>query len=273
MKGFAGKMDRSKIIKASAGTGKTYRLSVEILTLLFQGVEIKEVLAVTFTRKATTEIRSRVIRHLEDLMDLFEGRSKEAEGVLKELQAKGCSLDLAKVIQIKNALLIKKEQFRVMTIDAFINSIFSVLIAPYLHIEEFSLLDEPLNDELIDEVLGMILKDKLKKKKLDILIKLNKRAKNLSRYKQFIKFAVKNRFVLEKISLTNDSHTPISISDLKQAINSIIELMIQEKGSFAELINKNVLFGYDPNISEEKFLKLVNSSYKDMVKLDNCWHK
>jgi ATP-dependent exoDNAse (exonuclease V) beta subunit len=61
MKGFVERMDRSKVIRASAGTGKTYRLSIEILVLLFSGVEVGEVFSITFTRKAAAEIRDRVI--------------------------------------------------------------------------------------------------------------------------------------------------------------------------------------------------------------------
>ena len=59
-----------RIICASAGTGKTYRLSVEYLSLILKyygknEFSLDNILVLTFTRKATAEIRDRIIKHLE----------------------------------------------------------------------------------------------------------------------------------------------------------------------------------------------------------------
>ena len=48
------------ILKASAGTGKTYRLSIEFIAELLKGTAYDEILVLTFTKKATGEIRERV---------------------------------------------------------------------------------------------------------------------------------------------------------------------------------------------------------------------
>lgn len=56
-----------ELILASAGTGKTYRLTGRYLELLALGVPPERILATTFTRKAAGEIASRVLaRLLED---------------------------------------------------------------------------------------------------------------------------------------------------------------------------------------------------------------
>lgn len=54
------------IIRASAGTGKTFQLSNRFLTLLRQGVPSETILATTFTRKAAGEILDRVIGRLAE---------------------------------------------------------------------------------------------------------------------------------------------------------------------------------------------------------------
>lgn len=59
-----------KIMKASAGSGKTYRLSKTYLELLLQGdgyETYRHILAVTFTNKATAEMKSRILRDLKEL--------------------------------------------------------------------------------------------------------------------------------------------------------------------------------------------------------------
>jgi ATP-dependent helicase/nuclease subunit A len=52
------------VIRASAGTGKTYQLSSRFIGLLAAGVPPGEILATTFTRKAAGEIQDRVLLRL-----------------------------------------------------------------------------------------------------------------------------------------------------------------------------------------------------------------
>ena len=57
------------VVKASAGSGKTYRLTQDYIDLLLSGdpQRYKRILAVTFTNKATDEMKSRVIEELDKL--------------------------------------------------------------------------------------------------------------------------------------------------------------------------------------------------------------
>ncbi|MFD2599917.1 UvrD-helicase domain-containing protein [Sphingobacterium corticis] len=57
-----------KILKASAGSGKTFSLTVHYLTLLLHNENsYREILAVTFTNKATAEMKERILSVLEGL--------------------------------------------------------------------------------------------------------------------------------------------------------------------------------------------------------------
>ena len=54
-----------KVYRASAGSGKTFRLAVEYLKLLIDNPQsYRQTLAVTFTNKATEEMKSRILTHL-----------------------------------------------------------------------------------------------------------------------------------------------------------------------------------------------------------------
>jgi exodeoxyribonuclease V beta subunit len=61
-------LDDHAVIEASAGTGKTYTLEHLYIELLLRGATVDQILVVTFTEKATTELRYRVRSKLEEMV-------------------------------------------------------------------------------------------------------------------------------------------------------------------------------------------------------------
>ena len=55
------------MVEASAGTGKTYRLISEVLLAVLRGVELRKILVVTFSKKATAELSQRLQDRLQRL--------------------------------------------------------------------------------------------------------------------------------------------------------------------------------------------------------------
>ena len=75
-------MSELKILKASAGSGKTHRLTLEYITLLIDKPEnFRHTLAVTFTNKASEEMKTRI---LEQLNILANGDGSDYEEYLLE---------------------------------------------------------------------------------------------------------------------------------------------------------------------------------------------
>ena len=67
------------IYKASAGSGKTFALTLEYLKLLFRYPGIhRHILAVTFTNKAAGEMKHRILSCLHDL-SRYEGGERMEE--------------------------------------------------------------------------------------------------------------------------------------------------------------------------------------------------
>ena len=58
-----------KILKASAGSGKTFALANYYLALLTERYAYRHILAVTFTNKATAEMKSRILKFLATSKD------------------------------------------------------------------------------------------------------------------------------------------------------------------------------------------------------------
>lgn len=69
-----------KIISAGAGSGKTYRLTGEMVELLRQGVRASGIVATTFTQKAAAELQERVRVRL-----LTEGMPQQADDLANAL--------------------------------------------------------------------------------------------------------------------------------------------------------------------------------------------
>ena len=83
-------MDGLKIIKASAGSGKTHTLTQEYIDRLLPEGEgsgwdreaYRHILAVTFTNKATDEMKERVVRTLADMAGEESARGRRAKEML-----------------------------------------------------------------------------------------------------------------------------------------------------------------------------------------------
>ncbi|MEY3219018.1 MAG: exodeoxyribonuclease subunit beta [Pseudomonadota bacterium] len=60
------------LIEASAGTGKTYTIATLVVRLLIEnGLNINQILVVTFTEAATTELKDRIGKRLEQMRQIF----------------------------------------------------------------------------------------------------------------------------------------------------------------------------------------------------------
>lgn len=88
------------LIEASAGTGKTYTIvGIYVRLILEKNLGVDEILAVTFTKKATAELRGRILERLRDCLRVAEkGRFEEKDdeflkNFLKRIEDRTASID------------------------------------------------------------------------------------------------------------------------------------------------------------------------------------
>jgi len=138
-------------LEASAGSGKTYALSVRYISLLFLGSKPEQILTLTFTNKAALEMRKRIfdtLKNLEtcdELNDICLLTQKSKEEILSKSQA--------------ILALFLKSDLKISTIDSFFSSMlrkfsFNIGLMP-----DFSLEDSLVSDDVIERFLKIAKQD------------------------------------------------------------------------------------------------------------------
>ena len=112
--------ENSYIIQAPAGSGKTGLLVQRILALLVRVDNPEEILAITFTRKAASEMRDRIMEALH------EAESETPPSIDYKL----ATWRLAREVLVKDhdnewSLLLNPGRLRIMTIDSLCASLVS----------------------------------------------------------------------------------------------------------------------------------------------------
>ncbi|MBS1744574.1 MAG: UvrD-helicase domain-containing protein [Bacteroidetes bacterium] len=113
-----------KILQASAGSGKTFNLAAHYLTLLFSSEnKYREILAVTFTNKATEEMKSRI---MQVLRGLAEGNDsvKDYRNIIQQAYPHLTEKTIQeKADKIFRKILHDYSRFAVTTIDGFVQKV------------------------------------------------------------------------------------------------------------------------------------------------------
>ena len=111
------------VLKASAGSGKTFALAVQYIKLVVQNpLSYRNILAVTFTNKATEEMKTRILSQLYGIWKNLPDSQAYTNEVCRALDASPefVSERAGKALTL---LLHNYNHFRVMTIDTFFQSV------------------------------------------------------------------------------------------------------------------------------------------------------
>ena len=143
-----------KIYKASAGSGKTFTIVKEYLTLCLgdNADAYREILAVTFTNKAANEMKAKILRFL---LGISEGSSKGDIRQMRSYLISALGIEERELIRRAKQLYIKilhnYSDMAVCTIDSFVQRL-SRSFAKELNLPgQYSVILD--NDDLIDEII------------------------------------------------------------------------------------------------------------------------
>lgn len=116
-------MNELKVYKASAGSGKTFTLAVEYMKHLIRNpYAYRNILAVTFTNKATTEMKERILGQLYGIHTSSPDSIPYLNKLVEELQLPEEEIRM-KAGKALDLMIHDYSRFRVETIDSFFQSV------------------------------------------------------------------------------------------------------------------------------------------------------
>jgi ATP-dependent helicase/nuclease subunit A len=148
------------IYRSSAGSGKTYQLALEYVSLVVSNPNnFNKILAVTFTNKATREMKDRILDFLRVLADRRDDTLQGQIALKTRLRADEVAKNAALV---NEKILHNYSEFSISTIDSFFQKIVKSfakelgLLGNY----KVELDQEKVMNEVIDHMIGDLGKDK-----------------------------------------------------------------------------------------------------------------
>ena len=122
---------RAHILSASAGSGKTYRLAYKFVHDVIEHCDSKPhlyraILAVTFTNKATEEMKSRILSEIDGLINLPE-KSSYMQDLKRDLGLSEGEI-ITRARKVQSRILHDYSRFTVLTIDKFFQRILRAFV-------------------------------------------------------------------------------------------------------------------------------------------------
>ncbi len=269
---------KNKVIKASAGTGKTYTLAIEYLNLLINGADAESIAVITFTRKATAEIRAKIFENIKKILSNSEKESNMVIDSLIKIDAINIKYKKSELIEktdkIYREISARKDKIKITTIDSFINTIFAKFTAPEMNIYSYEIVDDKTNREYLMKSFERVIENRESFEKIRAFLK-KYAEKDVEKYVMWIEFILKSRWLFamsgekergNSASYENCIKSYKKLIDYFYSIPGVLDLKA-EKGDgavflkdFAEIIKRD-------------FEKINKRDFSTLFKCKSFWKK
>ena len=269
----------SKLIvyKASAGSGKTFTLAIEYMKMLIRNPKAyRNILAVTFTNKATTEMKERILNQLYGI-SINDKDSKSYLDKLKEELGMDENEIRQRAHDALKRIIHDYSRFRVETIDSFFQSVMRNL-ARELELGANLNIDLDSNNALGEAVDSMI--EKLDRNSpvlywlldyIDERIQNDKQWKVSKEIKEFGKDIFKEEYIEKRAALQETLKDKNCIKNYRKVLKSyVLEAQEEMKGFAQQFFEILEVYGLTPDDFAGKQKGISSYFNKLMVgKLDN----
>ena len=273
-------MNELQVYKASAGSGKTFTLAVEYIKHLIRNpYAYRHILAVTFTNKATTEMKERILGQLHGIQIGDKGSKPYLDKLVDEL-AMPIDEIRSRAGKALTLLIHDYSRFRVETIDSFFQSVMRNL-ARELELGANLNIDLDNSNALSEAVDSMI--EKLDRNSpvlywlLDYIeerIQDDKGWKVANEIKDFGKNIFKEEYIEKGQELRKTLEDKDAVRNYRKMLKAIEEEALEQMKSFADqffgILETNELyvddFSYKKDGVAGYFIKLQKGNTEDKIK-------
>ncbi|NPA40639.1 MAG: UvrD-helicase domain-containing protein [Thermodesulfobacteria bacterium] len=237
------------IYNASAGSGKTYTLSLQYLNILKEIFDtstpsLKSILAITFTNKAAFEMKERIVQFLKEIaLETPKGNELKDKLNLSSKQAE----------ELLNHIFLNYDEFQIKTIDSFLLNVYRAVAYELGLLSDFTVKNY-LEDSLIEKALEAIFEKADEDKKL--IEFFDEFVEMLFSTEKSLKIDIKSKFV-------RFSNELIKALTYKK---ELVELLNNYDGFRQDKILSNYLFLYTS--LKEELEKLL---FKEKTLLIGLW--
>lgn len=151
------RLPRVTVLKASAGSGKTFRLTQRYAQFLLSEKipknELRNLMAITFSNNASGEMRNNVLEWLKFLCLKEPGRIREMEAVT----AGGADRLSRRAGELIDTIMSRFSEFQVRTIDSFMASVFRASALDFGFGPDFEVVLDP--QPLVDYAWNLFLRE------------------------------------------------------------------------------------------------------------------
>ena len=281
------------VYKASAGSGKTFRLAVEYIKLLIKNPEYahRTILAVTFTNKATEEMKERIMSQLYGIWKELPDSEMYLKKVVEEIHIDKLEVSRRAGIALSH-LIHDFDHFRVQTIDKFFQSVLRNLahelgLASNLRV---GLNDAQVEEMAVDQMIEQLSdKDKELAWIIDYIsknISENKSWNVTSQIKSFGKTIFKDTYKEKRDDIngvvSKEENFKLFFDSMHGIINSFEKEMAEYEPKFRKILDDNnvtldelnkTLCGYFKKLKDKKFTmkELGLPSYVKAIENPEAW--
>ena len=239
------------VYKASAGSGKTFTLTIEYIKLLIKDpLSYKQILAVTFTNKATEEMKMRILSQLYGLSRLLPDSNAYLEIIKKDTELSEEQIRQRSSLAL-GYLIHNYSYFQIQTIDTFFQGVLNNL-ARELDLTaklRVTLNDEQLKERAVDRLIEELdPKNKVLKWVLDLLEENqeeNKAWNVISELKSFGKNIFSDLYKQNEKQLSNFLEDENKVKEFKNTLikakKEAIEKLDKSVTAFFDILNESGL--------------------------------
>ena len=270
-------------LEASAGTGKTFQLAMRVAGMLLTGVAPRDILCLTFTKKATSEMKERIIKFINSMAENTAGES-EIEFITPLMKKYADMLQVEfspafiqqKAIEARNNLFAHFSELNIKTIDSFNNTILRIFpfeagFRPDFNLESDEVIKQIKKDAFYN-IISNILDDNIWK---EILGKIHpvleiQTLKFISKLQKYAEYTVDNILKLEKsIKHSKDKYEINQMLDDALKLQKDIPALCQNLMETFEpsTLNANQLKTYE----KLKSNKIIELAKNNLIKEENLF--